>query len=535
VVAVEIPEFVLARPEPDKLRPAKRWRILDETVENAPIHRINIAVAVVKAGLRSVLNRHWAPKPAPDHDVQDHKELWETLTRVESWNPRDHAPDFVTLQDGYLPAMPPRSRQGLPVVKGWHEHKSGFHLFMPVLQYGQQIAVERDQIQSFRSVRNLLREYMDNKDRNKKPISIAVFAPPGAGKSFAVEQIAQEVGLGDDPLEYNIAQFQNLEDLHNALHEVTEKSKKTLPLVFFDEFDSARDNQELGWLKFFLAPMQDGAFYSAKVERPVDIGRAVFIFAGGIYTSFEWFDPRRASIDEELGYVLSEEHQKRIERFKQAKGPDFISRLRGYIDIADANAEPGRSKHFARRAIQLRGLLEQLKFVTPGKWAKIDESIIYALLTVDRYRHGVRSMEAILRMCRRIDDYIQISSLPARAQLNMHVNAEEFFIRLHRGRSRAEDWIPARVKQNIEGLKKLPIEPEPVVVNLREIINNLQKGVEEGFLTEDASKLDVKLEVLKEVLKGQKAAVNGGSPPDGSAGLTHEPAPQQEKAEVGDS
>ena len=111
------------------------------------------------------------------------------------------------------------------------------------------------------------------------------------------------------------------------------------------------------------------------------------------------------------------------------------------INIADANAEAGHSKHFLSRAIQLRGLLEhKLKLVGPGGRAKVDEAVIYALLTIDRYQHGVRSMEAILRMCAPIgpnDEHFYISSVPAQAQLNMHVDADEFTIRVRRGRSRA--------------------------------------------------------------------------------------------------
>ena len=153
----------------------------------------------------------------------------------------------------------------------------------------------------------------------------------------------------------------------------------------------------------------------------------------------------------DLRHAISEEYRKEITEFEQRKGPDFISRLRGYINIPDANAGPGRSKHFLRRAIQLRGLLEnKVKLVEPkggpneGR-AKVDEAVIYALLTIDHYRHGVRSMEAILRMCAPIapnDKHIYISSLPARAQLNMHVDAEEFTIRVRRGRSRAAKFLP---------------------------------------------------------------------------------------------
>jgi hypothetical protein len=89
-------------------------------------------------------------------------------------------------------------------------------------------------------------------------------------------------------------------------------------------------------------------------------------------------------------------------------------------------------------------LLEnKLKLVGDDGRAKADEAVIYALLTIDRYHHGVRSMEAILRMCAPIapnEEHIYISSLPARAQLNMHVDADEFTIRVRRGRSRAANF-----------------------------------------------------------------------------------------------
>jgi hypothetical protein len=176
------------------------------------------------------------------------------------------------------------------------------------------------------------------------------------------------------------------------------------------------------------------------------IGRAIFVFAGGIYPSFEKFDPRIEPPGEE--YVVTDEYKKRITQFIEQKGPDFISRLRGHMNIPDANAAPGQAKHFIRRAIQLRGLLSKLQYLerienSAGNLvmekALMEEPVIYAFLTVDRYQHGVRSMEAILRMCSCAEGAcIDIPSLPPRSQLNMHVDSREFFIRLYRGRSRVD-------------------------------------------------------------------------------------------------
>jgi hypothetical protein len=226
-VSVGIPNFVLAEPLPDALRSARRWHILDETLEQAPVHRINIAVAIVHAGLKPVLNQRWNPEKAKsDSD----KKLWEILTRVEYWNPRDRAPDHVTLQDRYMPAMPARSRKDLPIIKGKHENS--FDLFVPLEKFGDLVAAEREQIESLCGIRNLLNVYLEDKERHDRPISIAVFASPGAGKSFAVREIQKEIQdtFGSSAfLEYNVAQFKTPDDLEKALHKVEQESKKDFP------------------------------------------------------------------------------------------------------------------------------------------------------------------------------------------------------------------------------------------------------------------------------------------------------------------
>ena len=442
LICVPIPDFVLARPLPGEPAPTKHWRILNQSLEDSPVHRINVAVAIVQAGLDEVLNKWWENSGPPNA-----RDLWQSLTRVEFWNPRDRAPDFVTLAAGIRPAMPPEPGHSLPEIKG--EPDTGFSLPVPLVKIHNLIAAEREQIETLCSIRNLIEAYKeDGGSRHDKPLSIAVFAPPGAGKSFAVKEIAADIGYGDDNIiEFNVSQFRTPADLSQAFRDIAFKQKEPPPLVFFDEFDSALDNQALGWLRYFLAPMQDGIFYDNEDKaHPVkEIKRSILVFAGGIHTSFEEFDPRTSAPPEDMRHAISEEYRKEIREFEQRKGPDFISRLRGYINIADANAEPGRTKHFLRRAIQLRGLLEnKLKLVgSDDGRAEVDEAVIYALLTIDSYHHGVRSMEAILRMCAPIapnDKHIYISSLPARAQLNMHVDADEFTIRVRRGRSRGADF-----------------------------------------------------------------------------------------------
>jgi hypothetical protein len=430
-----IPGYLLAEPLPEDFRCTKRWHILDDVLEQAPVPRINVAMAIVMAGHQHVLNRLWG-KGAQKTEAE--KDIWAILTRADYWNPQDRAPDYVTLNDGDRPAMPDRSGKNMPRLIGNIEKPFGFNV--PIAQFDKLTVAEREEIDGLRSISNLLKLYMRDRERNTKPISIAVFGPPGSGKSFAVKQIAETI---DDqkaiqPLEYNVAQFRTVEDLGGVFTKVSSvNNQDRTPLVFFDEFDSVLNDQPLGWLKYFLAPMQDGTFQGD------NIGRAIFVFAGGIHTSFEKFDPRTAPPDEELGYKISDDYKQRVRQFTEQKGPDFISRLRGHMNILPVNTEPGRIKHFIRRALQLRSMCERFSFTfthpqdTKYRMAAVDEAVLYALLTIDCYRHGVRSMEAIVQMCAPIDGRIQLSSLPSQAQLNMHVDAEEFFIRLYRGRWRA--------------------------------------------------------------------------------------------------
>jgi hypothetical protein len=531
VVRVDIPDFVFQEPLPDEPRSTKRWQILDRALQDSPIHRINIAVAIVKGGITQVLNRWWTEAEAKAN-TQD-GDLWEALTRVEYWNPRDRAPDFVTLGEQDRPAMPPQVRAELPPVSGRDDRVRRFCLAVPFAKFGGLIVAERDQIETFRGIERLLTDYCRDtypsidkssgntihKFRHEVPLSIAVFAPPGAGKSFAVKEIARQLGYGpDDIQEFNVAQFRQVKDLDDAFSSIQkrfdkhkqdikkyqaddrEMKKLKPPLAFFDEFDCALGTEGLGWLKYFLAPMQDGIFGPSRAK----IDRAIFVFAGGVHKSFEEFDPRIEFPKEELGYQVSEEYDREIKKFADRKGPDFISRLRAYIDIPEANAEPGHAKHFLRRAIQLRGLLEnKVHFAEEGELAHVDEALIYALLTVDRYRHGVRSMEAVLRMCTPHDEagkqkHLHITSLPERPQLNMHVNAEKFYVRLHRGRARMQPRLSGEIAGVVERIRNKVGAASPK--QLKEKFEALAGELATRSTAKDATELEAELRVLEKLL-----------------------------------
>ena len=294
--------------------------------------------------------------------------------------------------------------------------------FIPIAQFGKLKTVDRTEIEAYRSIKNLITEYVSAKSVSR-PLSIAVFGTPGSGKSFGVTEVASSIAPGlIEKLDFNLSQFQSLTDLTNALHKVRDVSLMgKIPLVFFDEFDSAFGTK-LGWLKFFLAPMQDGVFRVGDSVHP--IGKAIFVFAGGTSSTYEQFCGVEMESETEYKHFLSE--------FKDAKGPDFISRLRGYVNILGPNQtdEKWDLLFIVRRAMLLRSLLERKtpELIDGSGEAQIDNGVLRALLKVPRYKHESRSMEAIIEMSRLTSaGKWEQALLPSKEQLRLHVDEEQFY------------------------------------------------------------------------------------------------------------
>ncbi|MEZ4500394.1 MAG: AAA family ATPase [Thermomicrobiales bacterium] len=113
---------------------------------------------------------------------------------------------------------------------------------IPIERMAAWTSVDRIEIESMRSVRNIINEYLET-PKKRRPLNLAVFGPPGSGKSFAIKQMARVTTSSGPPisvLEFNLSQFSSIEELPIALQRVRDEAVSgSLPLVFWDEFDSA--------------------------------------------------------------------------------------------------------------------------------------------------------------------------------------------------------------------------------------------------------------------------------------------------------
>ena len=273
-------------------------------------------------------------------------------------------------------------------------------------------------MEGFHTVKSLLDDYVRQveiaEDNPVRPMTIAVFGAPGSGKSFGIKQIAKSFGRFD-VFTLNLSQYNTYDEMLAALDSSLNAAKQ-IPLIFFDEFDSEYAGSPRGWLKFLLAPMQDGEYtIGGKI---VDIKNAVFVFAGGTASSFKQFQPA----DEEEAHA-----------FKAVKGPDFVSRLRGTLNVKGPNpTAPTDRAYIIRRALLLRDLIVRK---VPGIVDKqtgivsISPGLLSALLRTREYRHGTRSMEFVLDMSRLAGvSRFTPSCLPMQDQLDIHLD----FLDLHR-------------------------------------------------------------------------------------------------------
>lgn len=325
---------------------------------------------------------------------------------------------------------------------------------VPTAQFGNIFTADKSEVESFHRISNRVEEYLkeaenfyslsngEKSDLNttrKKPLSIGVFGKPGSGKSFVIKQIIEEITkkirhgkINKYPdLYWNLSQFLDYSNLLVAFQTVRDKTVSgQVPIVCFDEFDTSL-NGELGWLKFFLAPMQDGEFFDQGQSRP--IGHAIFIFIGGTRFTYEEFQNDKiqfipsgsintsAEPSKEDNSYSKNQKEKAEKAARAVKLPDFVSRLHRHLDIQGYDKPSDRDPvYIIRRAILIRSKLKERGLELTGKEElkeeeipTLDDSMLNKILIADSYKHGARTIDNIFKGSKITDGKLHLNPLPS--------------------------------------------------------------------------------------------------------------------------
>lgn len=370
---------------------------------------------------------------------------------------------------------------------------------VPIGDFGRIKTADVREIEDLRAIGKLLQSYLSHPSGSGKPLGIAVFGPPGAGKSTAVKCIIDTLPkacrelVQDARHECNLTALVDPEDLAHYFQLARDAALRgKVPVIFFDEFDCTVGGAEYFWLKHFLAPLQDGEFRSGHIVYP--IGRAIFVFAGGVSKTFDEFEAameknRRANDTALANREKTAESEKGAKPGKDSsaeprqanfKGVDFLSRLHGHVNIVGLSPKENDTAAFyrsagaeteivvdrsylMRRAFILRSVLlfHAPRIFSQGspQLAQIRDRIVDALLLTKTFKHGTRSMEAVIRMSSLEGrDSFDLSHLPPDNQLNMHVDCENFRYCLERGgQTLWDEYVAAKATPKRRARSKSPL------------------------------------------------------------------------------
>jgi CheY-like chemotaxis protein len=258
------------------------------------------------------------------------------------------------------------------------------------------------QIRAASSLHQSIRKYAAMQS-STKPLSLAVFGMPGSFKCWTIRQIIESSStIQPRFFEFNLSQFDSQVQLHSAFLSLSVTPENELGVAIFDEFDSTRNGERLGWLKSFLSAMQDGVFVSDLDK--IIVRRCLLVFVSHHF-SFNEF----CNID-----------------VQGAKLQDFNSRLTGYLELSDLNAtDKSGTSVTLQRAIAFRQQFEREKALAASDQLDIDHQLLRDLLQSKSYQYGVRSIASIVKsLSKNTDGRITHKDLPSASMLQLHLHSE---------------------------------------------------------------------------------------------------------------
>lgn len=354
----------------------------------------------VTSFVRTVYQKICKPQKLIDDKVQK-----EQCVFIEK-----HMPGVITLDDSFL-----REDSNLNfydvIINDNTKYKDTYELCekiikeglskteLPYVCFGKLLSIDVQEIKNYRHIYKLMQNKIENPLKDRKPLSFCVFGKPGAGKSFGVKQIAENItGKKDNVLTFNLSQMNSVDDLYNAFVKISDfVLENKVPIVFWDEFDSPFEGKKYGWLKYFLAPMEDGEYFYNNVSH--NVGSCVFIFAGSNVHSWSAF----INLTKD-----STESKLQKDDTDLSKISDFISRILGYIDVLGPNPETEKvgestkvkndnEAYKLRRAIFVRQNIETIYDVKKDEKFFIDNDLLRTLIEVTSYKHGNRSLANLIK------------------------------------------------------------------------------------------------------------------------------------------
>ena len=281
---------------------------------------------------------------------------------------------------------------------------------LPVLRRKDFRSFDQNEALNVLHIETLIERYLES-GKPKTPLNLMIFGIPGAGKSFFIKQMIKALNerRGKNVIEFhtfNLSQINDEKLLNDAFQQVRDDGVKgSIPLLFLDEFDTAG----FKWLKYFIAPMQDGQFIEGSSVHIMP--RCILVFAGGVSNN----------LNDMMGIINA----------KELKIPDFISRLHGVQTVWGVNPTDDDTQRMfiARRACILKNEISE-RF---DNNIKIDEALHYALLHVTSFKHGARSIGMLVNTLTRNGNTITKAWLPSEEALGMFLDVKSFKKALKKG------------------------------------------------------------------------------------------------------